>query len=81
MLGDGKGGGHGSNRLAAHRFREATAEERATYRKWLRGTIVFYGALLLASGVVAMTNYSSVGLKQLAKPSVRQAAVSPPRPD
>ena len=35
-----------SNGLTAQKFREATAEEQVTYRKWMRGMVFFYGALL-----------------------------------
>ena len=33
----GDDAGHCSNGLSAQKYREATAEERATYRKWIRG--------------------------------------------
>jgi hypothetical protein len=39
--------GHCSNGLTARNYRGATAEDRATYRKWIRGLVVFYSTLLL----------------------------------
>ena len=35
MFSDGDDAGHCSNALTAQKFREATPEERITYRKWL----------------------------------------------
>jgi hypothetical protein len=71
MLGDGELGngddaGHCSNRLSARNYRAASAEERATFRMWMRGVIVFYASVLLISGAVAIANYQDVGLTQLA---------------
>lgn len=65
MLGDDAG--RCSNGLTAQRFREATPEERAVYRKWLRRTITFYGVLFLITGFLAVAGYSNVGLTQLTK--------------
>jgi len=42
MLGDGDDAGRRSLGSSGPRFRESTAEERAVYRKWRRGMIVFY---------------------------------------
>ncbi len=69
--------GHCSNGLTAQRFREATAEERKTYRRWIRGMIAFYGALLLIFGTLASMNYSSAGLTQLTSLSSHRTAVPP----
>ena len=66
-----------SNGLTAQKFREATAEEQVTYRKWMRGMVFFYGALLLMSGAAAVVSYSSAGLTQVTTVSQRQAVVSP----
>jgi hypothetical protein len=49
--------GHCSNGLTARNYRGATAEDRATYRKWMRGIVVFYSVLLLLTGVVAVVSY------------------------
>jgi hypothetical protein len=61
MFSDGDDAGHCSNGLTAQKFREATPEERTVYRKWLRGVVLLYVALLFAWGV-AMATYSGTGL-------------------
>ena len=66
-----------SNGLTARKFREAPPEERVIYRRWLRGAIVFYAVLLLASGVLAVVSYSSTGLMQFTKLSTHATAASP----
>lgn len=58
----------------ARQFREETAEDRATYQKWLRATIVFYGALLSIGAIVAVVGYSSVAPDQLTSLSRRPVA-------
>jgi hypothetical protein len=73
MFGDDAG--HCSNGLTAQKYREATAEELATYRKWKRGAIAFYCALLLISGV-AIASFSKAGLTQLTNLSARNVAAS-----
>ena len=74
MLEDGDAAGHG---LTAKRYREATEEERATYRKWMRGIIAFYCVLALATGLLAAVNYSGAGFTQLTHLSVRPATTTP----
>ena len=76
MLTTGDDAGHCSNGLTAQKFREATPEERAIYRKWLRGMVLVYGTLLLMSGVAAIASYSVVGPTQLTKLSVPHAPTS-----
>jgi hypothetical protein len=74
---DGDDAGHCSNGLSAQAYRAATAEERAVYRKWIRGTVVFYGAILLISGFAMIASYSTSGLTRLttlSSPSVTAAA-------
>jgi hypothetical protein len=66
MFTDGDDAGHCSSGLTAQKFREATPDERATYRKWLRGMLFFYCALLFISGVAAAT-FSGAGMTQLSK--------------
>jgi hypothetical protein len=71
MLGDGELGngddaGHCSNRWSARNYRAASAEDRATFRRWMWGVIVFYTGVLLISGGVAIASYQDVGLTQLA---------------
>jgi hypothetical protein len=53
MYREGDDVGHYSNRPAQREFRAATSAERLIYRRWIRGMIAFYCALLLVSGVVA----------------------------
>ena len=57
---DGDDAGHCANGLTAQKFREATDEERAAYRRWLRGIIFFYCGMLFISGVAVVT-YSGTG--------------------
>ena len=76
MLQDGNAPADYSNGLTTRRYRE----ERATYRKWMRGIIVFYCVLALATGLIAALNYSGAGLTQLTNLSVRPV-VTPPRAD
>jgi hypothetical protein len=52
---------HCSNGLSSRNYRQATPEERATYRKWILGMVVFYCTLLLISGVVAFVVDSGAG--------------------
>jgi hypothetical protein len=70
---DGDDAGHCSNGLTARIYREATTEERVTYRKWMRGIVAFYCALLLLAGV-AIAGYSNAGLTQLSNLSARNTA-------
>ena len=77
MLEGGDEAGHYSHGLTAKPYREATEEERATYRKWMRGIIAFYSVLALAIGLLAAVSYSGAGLTQLTHLSVRPAATSP----
>jgi hypothetical protein len=74
MFGDDVG--HCSNGLTAQKYREATSEELATYRKWKRGMIAFYCVLLLVSGL-AIAGYSKAGLTQLTNLSARNVSTSP----
>ena len=73
---DGDDAGRCSNGLTAWKFRDATSEERATYRRWIRGIIFFYCGLLFIAGV-AVVNYSGTGRTDLTKLAVQQ----PVRPD
>jgi hypothetical protein len=75
MFGDGDDAGHCSNGLTAQKYREATAEERVTYRKWIRGMVAFYCASLLVAGF-AMASYSNAGLTQLSNLSTRNIVAS-----
>jgi hypothetical protein len=70
---DGDDAGRCSNGLTVRKFRDATSEERATYRRWIRGIIFFYCGLLFIAGV-AVVNYSGTGRTELTKLSVNQAA-------
>jgi hypothetical protein len=55
MLADGDDAGRCSNGLTAQRLREAATEERAVFRKWLRGLLVLHGARLMTSFVAVAT--------------------------
>lgn len=76
MYTDGDDAGHCSNGLTARKFREATSEERATYRRWIRGIIFFYCGLLFVAGI-AVVNYSGTGRTDVTKLAVHQSV----RPD
>jgi hypothetical protein len=65
MTGHGDDAGNCSNGLSADNYGSASTEDRATFRKWMLGMVVFYGALLLVSGVVAVVLDSSPGLTRL----------------
>jgi hypothetical protein len=73
--GDGDDAGHCSNGLTAQIYREASTEERVTYRKWMRGIVAFYCVLLLVAGF-AIAGYSNSGLTQLSNLSTRNIAAS-----
>jgi hypothetical protein len=74
---DGDDAGHCSNGLSARTYRTATAEERAVYRKWMRGTVVFYSTIALISGLVMIVSYSNTGLTRLTTLSGQPAMVAP----
>jgi hypothetical protein len=61
MFGDGDDAGQCSNGLSPGTYRAASAEDRATYRRWVRGLVVFYVTLLLVSGAVALVHYRDAG--------------------
>jgi hypothetical protein len=69
--------GHCRNGLSTQNYRGATPQDRAIYRKWIVGMVVFYSALLLVSGVVAIVVDASPGLTRLTILSARTTAASP----
>ncbi len=77
MFGDGDSAAHYSNGSTANRYREETEDERATYRRWMRGIVAFYCVLAVVTGLLAAVNYSGAGFTQLTHLSGRSAAVSP----
>jgi hypothetical protein len=79
MLRDGDDAGHCSNGLSAQNYRGATPEDRSTYRRWIFGMVVFYGALLVISGVVATAVDVAPRLTQLTTLSFH-ATPGPARP-
>ena len=70
---------HCSNGLTASKFRESTGEDRATFRKWIRGMVVVYCALLLVWGAVVLINSGSDKTQVSNLPSTTALASS--RPD
>jgi hypothetical protein len=66
MLGDGDDAGHCSNGASAWNYAAASAADRATFRLWMRGVVVFYVGVLAICGAVAMVSYNDVGLTRLA---------------
>jgi heme A synthase len=77
VFGDGDSFTHYSNASTEKRYREETEEERATYRRWIRGIVVFYCVLALVTGLLVAVNYSGAGFTQLTHLSGRPAATSP----
>jgi hypothetical protein len=75
MIANGDDAGHCASGLTAQKFREATEEERATYRRWLRGIIFFYFGLLFVSGV-AVATYSGTGHERMTNVSVQQTVAA-----
>ena len=75
----GDDAGYRRNGLSTRNYREATPEERAIYRKWILGMVVFYSALLLVSGTVAIVVEASPGLTRLTSLSAHTTTVSPDR--
>jgi hypothetical protein len=73
MVIDGDDAGHCSNGLTAQKFRDATSEEKSTYRRWIRGIIFFYFGLMFVSGV-AIVSYSGTSRTDVTKLSVHQLA-------
>ncbi|KJC38008.1 hypothetical protein UP09_26445 [Bradyrhizobium sp. LTSP885] len=72
----GDDAGHCSNGLNAQKFRDATPEERTTYRRWIRGTVVVYAVLVLAAGTLALISTARVGPVELSSLSTHGAARS-----
>jgi hypothetical protein len=68
--------GHCRNGLSTQNYRGASPEDRAIYRKWILGMVVFYSVLLLVSGVLAIVIDASPGLTRLTSLSAR-TTVSP----
>jgi hypothetical protein len=68
---------HCPNGLSAKHYREAAPEDRAIYRKWIFGMILFYSTLLLISGVVAFVVDSSADSTRLTRLSAQQIGGSP----
>jgi hypothetical protein len=66
MLGDGDDAGHCSNGLSAKNYRAADPEDRATFRRWMRGVVMFYATILMLTCAIAVLTYKDVGLTQLA---------------
>ncbi len=76
---EGDDAAHCSNGLTATKFRESSDAERSTYRKWIRGMVIVYCALLLAFGVGAFIN-SDPGRMQVT--NLRShATLAPSHPD
>ena len=73
----GDDAGHCRNGLSTQNYRGASPQDRAIYRKWILGLVVFYSALLLVSGVVAIVIEASPGLTRLTSLSARTTAASP----
>ncbi|PDT74741.1 hypothetical protein [Bradyrhizobium sp. C9] len=67
---------HCSNGLNAQRFRDATPDERAVYRRWIRSAIVACGLLAFAAGAMVWINGAGVGQTQLSSLSSTSNAKS-----
>jgi hypothetical protein len=66
MLDDGDDAGHCSNGLSADSYRAAGPTDRATLRAWLHSVAVFYVAILMLTGAIAVLSVRAVSLTQLA---------------
>jgi hypothetical protein len=77
MFGDYDDAGHSSSGSSAWNYRGASAADRATFRLWIRGVIVFYVSILMIAGAVAIGSYNDVGLTQLANLYAHATAGSP----
>jgi hypothetical protein len=80
MLGHGDDAGHCSNGASGWNYRGASAADRATFRRWLRGVIVFYVGVLTVIGAVAFTSNNDVAATQIAD-ILAQVTASPLGPD
>ncbi|MEY9495376.1 hypothetical protein ABIF33_004396 [Bradyrhizobium elkanii] len=56
---------HCSNGLNARNFRDAAPDDRAIYRRWIRGAIMVYGLLALGAGAAVWMNGTGIGPTQL----------------
>jgi hypothetical protein len=72
----GDDAGHCTPGLSVRNSRGATAEDLAIYRKWIDGMVVFYGALLLMSGVVAVLIVAGLGPTRSPSLAARSTAVA-----
>lgn len=72
----GDDAGRCANGLSAQRFRAASAEERAIHRRWVIGMIMFYGTIVLVSGVAAIVSDSTSDLARLTTVLARSPASS-----
>ncbi|WP_426442020.1 hypothetical protein [Bradyrhizobium genosp. P] len=72
----GDDAGHCSNGSNAQKFRDATPEEHATYRRWIRGTAVVYTVVVLAAGILALISTAHVGPIELSSLSTHGPARS-----
>ncbi|MBR0695209.1 hypothetical protein [Bradyrhizobium lablabi] len=64
---------HFSNGSKTQRFRDAT-QERAIYRRWVRGAITFYAVVFLAAGTLAWTGSANNGMMEITSQSAGSAA-------
>jgi hypothetical protein len=76
MYGDGDDAAHCANGLTAEKFRGASFEERAIYRRWIRGVAAFYGVLVLASSLLVVVGYSGSSHTQLTNLSAPSSTAS-----
>ncbi|WP_076858562.1 hypothetical protein [Bradyrhizobium mercantei] len=74
ILEHGDDAAHCSNGLNAQKFRDATPDERATYRRWIRCAIMLYGVLAFAAGAMVWMNATSPGQTQLTSLSSTSSA-------
>ncbi|WP_316398882.1 hypothetical protein [Bradyrhizobium sp. 33ap4] len=56
---------HCSNGLDAQKFRDAAPDDRAIYRRWIRGAIMVYGLLAFAAGAAVWMSGTGIGPTQL----------------
>jgi hypothetical protein len=72
----GDDAGHCTPGLPVRNSWEATAEDQAIYRKWIKGMVVFYSALLLMAGIVAVLIDAGLGSTTSPSLAARSTAVA-----
>jgi hypothetical protein len=57
-------------------FKPATLEEQVFFRKWIRGALIFYSAIALVLGGLAIANHHPIAASNSATPRTPYSVVS-----